>query len=85
MNNLIFGAQTTIAQLKTQQGVNTVSISQNKETNKKRFTCGAVIGPVAVSFDSSKDTIISSCTSPDTGETFMMLHNRDLGEIIETL
>jgi len=85
MNNLIFGQAQTIAQLKVEQGVTTLTISKRENSEKRYFTCGAVRGPVATNFDSSKTTIISECTSPDTGDIFKMLHNRVEINVLETL
>lgn len=84
-SNLVFGTSLTIAQLKAIQGVDTVTISKNKETGAKFFACGAVRGPVSKTFDSSKDHLISNCTDTEEGTTFQMLHNVSLGEVVETL
>ena len=84
-NKLTFGQSWTVPNFKKEQGVDTISISKNSDTGARYFDCGAVRGPVAKAFDSSKEVLITYCHNTDTGEAFHMLHNRSLGNVVETL
>ena len=78
--NLQFLAQMSIGAVKEANAGQPLKVLKNNATGKLFFVCGATTGAVSNSpiDEVLSAPIISKVTSPDTGETFLLLHK--LGE-----
>ena len=78
--NLVFGTSMSIGAMKEANGNQPLKILRNEATGKAFFVCGANTGAVSTSplEDILAAPVISRVTSPDTGDSFLLLHK--LGE-----
>ena len=87
-SNLQFGRQMAPAQFKAHMGVTTLNIVKNPNTGKLFFSSpedSTVSG--AVSANWKADPVFSEVTSPDSGDTFWMLHKKgsENQNVVDTL
>ena len=90
MNALNFNNTVSIARFKTINGISTINVIKNPHTEKRFFTCpgdSKISGKIAEKINFTEPLFISECADPDSGETFMLLHNRadNTANIVATL
>ena len=81
MVKLKFIETLSVAEFKSQQGVEKIEVKQNPHTGKCFFVYGFETGPVSDKFKdgSLTDPVVSKVVSPEDGEMFFMLHQRGEG------
>lgn len=78
-NKLIFnGNYETVEQFKANHNVSKISVFCNPKTNKRFFAAGNIRGAVGNN-QIPVHPVISEVTSPDTGETFYLMHEEPTG------
>lgn len=90
MNALNFNNTVSIARFKTINGISTINVIKNPHTEKRFFTCpedSKLSGKIAEKINFTEPLFVSECSDPDSGETFMLLHNRtdNTANIVATL
>lgn len=68
----------TVTEFKSQKGVKSLEVKQNPNTGKCFFVYGCETGAVSEKFINGEVTnpVVSQVCSPDTGDTFYMLHQK---------
>lgn len=86
---LKFNKQISVGAIKEANGGQPLKVLKNDATGKLFFACGATTGAVSTSplEEVLAAPIISEVTSPETGETFLLLHKIGEGgaEVMATL
>ena len=72
----------TVSEFKSQKGVNKIEVKQNPNTGKCFFVYGCETGAVSEKFISGEVNapVISQVCSPETGDTFYLLHQKSESE-----
>ena len=80
-SNLKFIKTWEVAQFKAQQGVEKLEVKQNPLTVKVFFVYGFETGPCSRKVETGHltDPVVSQVCNSETGEMFMMLHQRGEG------
>ena len=80
-SNLKFIETWEVAQFKAQQGVEKLEVKQNPHTGKVFFVYGLETGPCSRKVETGQltDPVVSQVCNAETGELFMMLHQRGEG------
>lgn len=80
-SNLKFIETWEVAQFKAQQGVEKLEVKQNPHTGKVFFVYGLETGPCSRKVETGQltDPVVSQVCNAETGEMFMMLHQRGEG------
>lgn len=78
MEKLKFLDTMTVTEFKSQKGVKSLEVKQNPNTGKCFFVYGCETGAVSEKFINGEVTnpVVSQVCSPDTGDTFYMLHQK---------
>ena len=80
-SNLKFIETWEVAQFKARQGVEKLEVKQNPHTGKVFFVYGFETGPCCRKVEEGllTDPVVSQVCNAETGEMFMMLHQRGEG------
>ena len=80
-SNLKFIKTWEVAQFKARQGVEKLEVKQNPHTGKVFFVYGFETGPCSRKVETGQltDPVVSQVCNSETGEMFMMLHQRGEG------
>jgi len=81
MEKLKFVKTWGVEEFKKQHNVETIEVKRNEETGKCFFVYGFETGAVseAVNNGTLTSPVISEVCSPETGDMFLLLHQRDDG------
>jgi hypothetical protein len=85
MAELVFSNSKTIGQFKADNNVSKIDIVKNPKTEKIFFSYVGGSGAVSSKWVRSEVSIISTVSDRETGETFLMLHNEGVSNVIDTL
>ena len=80
-SNLKFIETWEVAQFKARQGVEKLEVKQDPHTGKVFFVYGCECGPCSRKVEEGllTDPVVSQVCNAETGEMFMMLHQRGEG------
>jgi hypothetical protein len=84
--NLVFGESLSIGAIKSANAGQPLRILKNEATGKLFFSCGATSGAVSVSSTVAEileAPVVTRVTSPDSGDTFLLLHKKGSGGATE--
>ena len=83
-SQLIFVSTISLADFKDQQGVSTVDIIKNPNTDKLFFSTGSSTGAVSTKLDTDKVINVSLVRTED-GVEFYLMHNKADENIVATV